>query len=303
VTDYLKLTTYFGERQRTGDRFLADALFDIYDRHAVHTSVLLRGIEGFGAKHHLRTDTVLTLSEDLPLVSIAVDAPDRIEGLLDEVSAMQRHGLVTLERARPAPVDTAQELKLTLYVGRREPTAEICEALRRNGVAGATVLLGVDGTVDGVRHRARFFAANAAVPTMIIAVGAGDRIAAALPELGDWPRTIERVRVCKRDGRTLAKPGRDGPLQKLTIFGSEHVELVRRLRATGARGVTCVRGIWGFHGDHAPHGDRLLQLRRRAGVVTVLIDTPEQIARSFAVVDEATRERGLVTSEFVPRWL
>ena len=22
------------------------------------------------------------------------------------------------------------------------------------------------------------------------------------------------------------------------------------------------RGIWGFHGDHAPHGDRLLQLGR-----------------------------------------
>jgi PII-like signaling protein len=303
VTDYLKLTTYFGERRRSGDRFLADALFEIYGRHAVRTSVLLRGIEGFGARHHLRTDTVLTLSEDLPLVSVAVDAPSRIEGLLDEVDGLRRHGLVTLERARAAPADTAGEMKLTLYVGRREPTAAICAALRRHGVAGATVLLGVDGTVDGVRRRARFFARNAEVPTMVIAVGAGERIAAALPELGDWPRTIERVRVCKRDGRVLAEPGQDGPLQKLTVFGSEHVDLVRRLRATGARGVTCVRGIWGFHGDHAPHGDRLLQLRRRAGVVTELVDSPERIARSFAVVDEATRERGLVTSELVPREL
>ena len=31
--DCLKLTTYFGERDRAGDRFLADALLDIYARH------------------------------------------------------------------------------------------------------------------------------------------------------------------------------------------------------------------------------------------------------------------------------
>ena len=89
--DCLKLTIYFGERDRSGGQFLADALFDIYGRHQVRTSILLRGIEGFGAKHHLRTDTLLTLSEDLPLVSLAVDAPERIEGLLGEVGALERH--------------------------------------------------------------------------------------------------------------------------------------------------------------------------------------------------------------------
>ncbi|TML97144.1 MAG: DUF190 domain-containing protein, partial [Actinobacteria bacterium] len=33
--DCLKLTTYFGERDRAGDRFLADALLDVYEDHAV----------------------------------------------------------------------------------------------------------------------------------------------------------------------------------------------------------------------------------------------------------------------------
>ena len=32
-------------------------------------------------------------------------------------------------------------------------------------------------------------------------------------------------------------------------------ELVRRLRGAGAAGATTLRGIWGYHGDHAPHGD------------------------------------------------
>ena len=78
------------------------------------------------------------------------------------------------------------------------------------GVAGATALLGVDGTSHGRRERARFFSRNASVPMMVIAVGDGDRIARVLPELGGLLRdplvTLERVRVCKRDGELLARP-------------------------------------------------------------------------------------------------
>ena len=55
--DCLKLTTYFGERQRTEDDFVADALLDLYGRQEVEISVLLRGAEGFGLKHHLRAPT------------------------------------------------------------------------------------------------------------------------------------------------------------------------------------------------------------------------------------------------------
>ena len=54
--DCLKLTSYFGERHRTDGRFVADALLDLYGRHELATSILLRGVEGFGLKHHLRTD-------------------------------------------------------------------------------------------------------------------------------------------------------------------------------------------------------------------------------------------------------
>jgi PII-like signaling protein len=314
--DCLKLTAYFGERQHAGDRFLADALIDVYARHDVQASVLLRGTEGFGRRHHLRTDHLLTLSEDLPLVSVAVDSRERIEALLGDVTALAPRGLVTLERARMltgeiAAVELSEETKLTVYTGRQERAGgvpafvAVCDLLRRRGLAGATVLLGVDGTAHGDRRRARFFARNAQVPVMIISVGSGARIAAALPELAALLHrpllTLERVRVCKRDGERLASPGQDAPLEKLMVYTSEHTALATRLRREGAAGVTTVRGIWGFHGDHAPHGDRLLQLRRRAPTLTIVIDTPERIARSFEVVDELTRSSGLVTSELVPR--
>jgi PII-like signaling protein len=197
----------------------------------------------------------------------------------------------------------------------------VCELLQRRGVSGATVLLGVDGTSQGRRSRARFFWRNADVPMMIISVGSGESIAGVLPELGrllSQPLiTLERVRVCKRDGELLAAPhelpGTDehglALWQKLMIHTSEgashnghplHLEISRRLRASDAAGATCLRGIWGFRGAHAPHGDKFFQLRRHVPVITIVIDTPERIARSFEIVDELTTEHGLVTSEMVP---
>lgn len=333
--DGLKLTSYFGERQRCGRRFLADALMDLYGGQQITTSIMLRGAEGFGLKHHLRSDHSLTLSEDLPAATIAVDTRERIEAVLDQTAEL-RPGLLTLERARLltgdiTPVALADEgydaTKLTVYLGRQERVyrvpafVAICDLLHRRGVAGASVLLGVDGTRHGGRERARFFGRNAEVPMMVIAVGSGEQIARVLPELGGLLRepllTLERVRVCKRDGQLLetphALPSKDEHgmqlWQKLMIYTSEaalhhgqpiHRAITRRLRATGAAGSTTLRGVWGFHGDHAPHGDRPLQLGRHVPTVTVVIDTPERIAESFAIIDELTSERGLVTSEVVP---
>jgi len=334
--DCLKLTTYFGERDRADGGFLADAFIGIYARHELQTSLVMRGVEGFGVKQQLRTDRLLTLSEDLPLVAVAVDTRVRIEAALAEVTTLDFDGLVTLERARmltgrveavQLPPELHEATKLTVYIGRRErangkPAYEaVVELLHRRGIAGATVLLGVDGTAHGVRERARFFGRNAQVPLMVIAVGDGRRVAELLPELGAMLTrpliTLERVRVCKRDGELIAAPRQPpetdpsglGVWQKLMVYAGEqsrwdghplYHQLIRTLREAGAAGATSLRGIWGYHGDHAPHGDSFWQLRRRVPIVTVIVDTPERIREWFALVDELTSQTGLVTSEMVP---
>jgi PII-like signaling protein len=330
--DCLKLTAYFSERERAGDGLLADALLDLYERHRVETSILLRGVEGYGLRHHLRSDRLLSLSEDLPIVAVAVDTRPRIEALLEEVGEIRKRGLLTLERARmlsdgiepvSLPEEPGEATKLTVFLGRgdraqgRPAFVALCELLRRQGIAGATALLGVDGTVRGRRRRGRFFSGNSEVPMMVVAVGSGARIAAVLPAIGELLErplvTLERVRVCKRDGELLARPhplsGADEEgvdrWQQLTIYSSEsatagkhplHLELIRRLRRSGAAGATSLRGVWGFHGEHEPHGDRLWQLRRRAPIVSVVVDRPDRIAASFEIVDELTAEHGLVTT-------
>lgn len=334
--DCLKLTCYFGERHRTPAGFVADQLLDSFGRAELATSIMLRGVEGFGFKHHLRTDTSLTLSEDLPAVAIAVDRRPRIEAVLDEVLALPAIGLITLERARMLtgpvaprpPGDPARSAtRLTVYLGRQERVGAVpafvavCRLLQEQGIAGATVLLGVDGTARGHRQRARFFGRNADVPMMVLAVGPDDRVARVLPELSRMLArpllTLERVGICKQDGELFATPpavpatdaaGR--PLfQKLMIFTAEdathhgrpiHRAVTRALRHDGARGSTTLRGVWGFHDGRPAHGDRPFQLGRHVPTLTVVIDTPDRIARSFPIVDEYTRDRGLVTSELIP---
>jgi PII-like signaling protein len=332
----VKLTAYFGERHRVGGRFLADRVIDVYAEHGINTSLVMRAGEGFGAKHGHRTDRLLTLSEDLPLVSVAVDTPPRIEAALRDLRALPFRGLLTLERARllsgriPAvelPEVRHEATKLTVYVGRQERAGgrpayqAVVDLLHRSGIAGATVLMGVDGTAHAVRRRATFLGRNAAVPLMIISVGEGHRIAEVLPRLGDLLErpllTLERIRVCKRDGTLLAEPSELprtdpsglGVWQKLMVYAGEqsrhrghplHPQIIRALRDANADGATSVRGIWGYHGDHAPHGDSFWRLRRRVPVVTIVIDAPQRIRRWFEIVDELTDETGLVTSEMVP---
>ena len=331
--DCIKLTSYFGERRRANGALTGDALIDLYARHQIAASISLRGIEGFGLKRHLRSDRSLSRSEDLPLTVTAVDTRPNIEEVLDQTLALNRSGLVALERARllwdeidPIGIveNAGEATTLTVYFGRHDtvyavPAFEVmCELLHRRGIAGATVMLGVDGIAHGQRQRAQFFSRNADFPMMVIAVGSGPQIGMVLPELGGLLRrpvmTLQRVRICKRDGQLIGRPekvqGVDDhgfPLwQKLTVYTSEaaqhdgqpiHRAIVRRLRSAKISGATTHRGIWGFHGDRPPHGDHFLQLGRHVPVVTVVVDTAERISAAFDVIDEITSERGLVASE------
>jgi PII-like signaling protein len=154
---------------------------------------------------------------------------------------------------------------------------------------------------------------------MVISVGPVAAARAALAEAqAATPGVVatwERVRICKRDGVRLSAPHAAEEAAamwcKLTLLagsGTRHAghplaeQVVLRLRAAGAAGATLLRGTWGFHGDHAPHGDRAPALERHVPLHAVVVDAPHRAARWFAILDELTDEGGLVTSELVPAW-
>lgn len=317
--------------------FLTDQMLNLFDDRRVAASVMLRGISSFGPVGVLRTDESLSLSEDPPAVVYAVDTESAIAPLVDDVVAMTGRGLITLERAQlirggvtPASITPSDRdaVKLTVFVGRTVRTGGtpafqvICDILHQRHFAVATALLGVDGTAHGVRYRAHFFSRNVNVPMMIVAVGWAQQATRAVADIEavipNLLMTTERVQLCKRKGELFQRP-RDLPRvdaqgrplwQKLMVHTTEsdtydgapiHRQIVHRLLASQtAQGATAVRGVWGFRSERKPHGDRFFQVIRRVPVLTIVVDTPESIARSFNVIDEMTAEHGVVTCEMVP---
>ena len=70
--------------------------------HRAHTAGLagasvFRGIEGFGASSLIHTQRLLSLSEDLPVAVVIVDAPERIRAFLPWLDELVGEGLVILD--------------------------------------------------------------------------------------------------------------------------------------------------------------------------------------------------------------
>jgi PII-like signaling protein len=323
--DLTKVSAYFGERQRTGDRFTADALLDLYGAASVATSIVIRGIAGFGPRHELRSDVTLTGSEDPPIAVVAVDRSSKMHDLASQALDFVSRGLVTQESVQSAdgPMPSGPLTRLTVYVRRGQRISRVlayiavCDALRRHGFHSATAYLGVDGTADGQRQRAAFFSRNLEVPAMVVGMGPTARAVEAIDVLRSTPGlqmlTVEAVNTCMLAGRMVAPPpgtARHFAHQKLTVQTRAsamhngvpaHRELITRLRGLhSSAGATVFRGVWGFQGGEAPLSDSLLRVGRRVPVTTIVVDTPERIAAGARVVEEVTARRGVVTVESVP---
>ena len=309
--DGIRLTSYFRDDRGSP----ADALTDLYARRGITASIVLRGIEG-------------------SVTAMAVGTRPDIEAMLDDAAELAGPGLATMENVRLLTGDIdpvwlgeqpGEATRLTVFSGRQDRAYQVpafeaaCELLYRRGVAGATVLPGSDGTLRGRRQHPRFLRHDADAPLMVIAVGSGDEIGMILPELGALFRhpvmTVEKVQVCQRGGQLISRPrllpidvaGGMGARLTLTVYASEaarhdgqpvHRVIARQLGQAGIENVTTVRGTWGFHADHAPHGDHFPRLGRRVPAVTTATGPPEQVSAAFDAVTRVAG-RGLVTAQTV----
>lgn len=94
----LLVRIYLGERDRWHGRPLYQAIVERLRERGLAGATVLRGIEGFGARQHLHSTRILSLSEDLPILVEAVDTEERIRGVLPELDEMMGDGLITLEQ-------------------------------------------------------------------------------------------------------------------------------------------------------------------------------------------------------------
>jgi hypothetical protein len=104
----LRLTIFVGDTDRWQHKPLYTEIV-----HRAHTAGLagasvLRGVEGYGASNHIHTTRLLSLSADLPVAVIIVDAEERIRAFLPQLDELISEGLVIVD-----PVEVIR------YVGRR----------------------------------------------------------------------------------------------------------------------------------------------------------------------------------------
>ena len=103
----LRLTIFIGDSDRWHHKPLSTEIV-----HRAHTQGLagasvFHGSEGYGASSIVHTSRLLSMSEDLPLAIIIVDAADKIRAFLPQLDELISEGLVILD-----------EVSVIKYVGR-----------------------------------------------------------------------------------------------------------------------------------------------------------------------------------------
>lgn len=102
-----RLTIFIGETDVWHRKPLYSEIVRRAHRAGLAGASVLRGIEGYGASSHIHTSRLLSLSDDLPLAIIIVDAEERIDEFLPQLDELITEGLVILD-----------DVDVVRYVGR-----------------------------------------------------------------------------------------------------------------------------------------------------------------------------------------
>lgn len=73
---------------------------ELLHAEGVAGATVLHGIEGYGGDKRIHTSRILDLSNDLPVVVIAVDRAEKMEAVLPKLDEMVGKGLVTTQPVR-----------------------------------------------------------------------------------------------------------------------------------------------------------------------------------------------------------
>ncbi len=93
----LRLTVILGESDTWHHKPVYSEIVHRARRAGLAGASVFRGIEGYGASSAIHTTRLLSMSEDLPVSVIIVDAPERIRAFLPELDELVTEGLILLD--------------------------------------------------------------------------------------------------------------------------------------------------------------------------------------------------------------
>ncbi len=91
-----RLRLFVGEAEEWQGKPLSQVVVEQAHQHGALGATVLRGIEGFGPEHHLSTERLPDIANNLPLIIEIVDSDEQIERLLPVLDRLIQRGTITV---------------------------------------------------------------------------------------------------------------------------------------------------------------------------------------------------------------
>jgi PII-like signaling protein len=204
-----KVTIYVGQDHQYHGESVYAAILEFLFYHKVSGASVTRGIAGFGADHHMHTDRVLVLTENLPMKVEFIETLEKVDELLPKLHEMVGTGLIEIQDTTVVkPSDTSKQaanhdatppLKregkaklMRIFIGENDKWngkplyRALIECMRTNDIAGVTVYQGILGYGANRRiHKDSALHLSHDRPVMLSVVDTEERLRAFLPVLDD----------------------------------------------------------------------------------------------------------------------
>ena len=204
-----KVSIYVGQDHQYHGESVYAAILEFLFYHKVSGASVTRGIAGFGADHHMHTDRILVLTENLPMKVEFIETPEKVEELLPKLHEMVGTGLIEIQDTtivKPSEVSkTSPRLEdvpslkregkakmMRIFIGENDKWngkplhKALIESMRSNDIAGVTVYQGILGYGANRRiHKDSALHLSHDRPMMLSVVDIEEKLRAFLPVLDD----------------------------------------------------------------------------------------------------------------------
>src|SRR5207247_9600028 len=89
------LRIFIGEAQQGQDKPLYRAIVELAQQQGIAGATVFRGIEGFGPEHHLSTDRLPDIADNLPMIVEIVEGEERLVALLPLLDRLVLRVIIT----------------------------------------------------------------------------------------------------------------------------------------------------------------------------------------------------------------
>ena len=163
----VKVSIYLNEGSTYHGAATYSGIIDFLFYRGVSGAMVLKGVAGFGADHHIHSSNFVEISDQLPMKIEFVESREKVDELLGKLEEMVGGGMIEVQettvakagqsskqKTAPAPMPLKMEGRarlMRIYVGESDRWKDVplykalVEAMRANDIAGVTVYRGILG--------------------------------------------------------------------------------------------------------------------------------------------------------------